>query len=228
MDKVPKSQQQIITYALNSFKQIGELTARYNLEPVDTTWHNFKKHFSNTYNNILKIKGKAFKNIPYLQTNKTISQLTEEFVQMHSEVLNGVNALKQVHNIFESQGLSQEPSLTSTNVSSIRQTQAINCTIQNDTNEVKELISNLQKQIYALQNNTKQFNSIQNNSNKVACQQITVQGQRKRFKTSKYCWSHGACAYSSENCRNKKDGHKDTATFANKMGGSVDFCHKSE
>ena len=39
--KLPKSQQQIITYELNIFKQIGEfytrLTTWYNLTPADTT-----------------------------------------------------------------------------------------------------------------------------------------------------------------------------------------------
>ena len=37
-----------------------------------------------------------------------------------------------------------------------------------------------------------------------------------------------ACAHSSENCRNKKDGHKYTVTFANKKRGSLDFYHKTE
>ena len=57
--------------------------------------------------------------------------------------------------------------------------------------------------------------------------QVTVQGRRKQFNTSKYCWSHQACGHSSENYRSKKNGHKDTAIFANKIEGSLDVCHKS-
>ena len=47
---------------------------------------------------------------------------------------------------------------------------------------------------------------------------------RKRRNTSKYCWSHGACAHSSADCNNKKRGHQNDATFNNKMGGSTRFC----
>ena len=78
--------------------------------------------FTNMYNNILNMKGETIKNTPYLQTNKAISQLMEEFAQMRNEVLNSVNSLTQVHNIFELQDLPQEPSLTSMNISSITQT----------------------------------------------------------------------------------------------------------
>ena len=151
-------------------------TTWYNLAPTDTTWHNFKAHITNRYNNILKVKGKTIKNTPYLQTNKAISQLAEEFAQMRNQALNSVNALTQVHSIIESQDLPQESSLTSTNISSVTQTQAINSIIENDTNEVKEMILNFQKQINALQNNTKQNDLKQNNMNKVTLQQVTVQG----------------------------------------------------
>ena len=97
------------------------MTTWYNT-PEDTTWQNFKTHFTNVCNNILIVKGKTIKNTPYLQTSKAISQFTEEFTQMRNEVLSSVNVLTHVHNIFESQDLPQEPSLTSTNVSSVTQT----------------------------------------------------------------------------------------------------------
>ena len=60
------------------------------------------------------------------------------------------------------------------------QTQAINRIIQNDTNELKEMIMNSQKQINALQNNAKQSNSEQNNSNKVTLPQVAIQGKDKQ------------------------------------------------
>jgi hypothetical protein len=39
-----------------------------------------------------------------------------------------------------------------------------------------------------------------------------------------YCWTHGACAHFGNSCRNKADGHQDTATFQNKMSGSTASC----
>ena len=41
---------------------------------------------------------------------------------------------------------------------------------------------------------------------------------RPRRNTSSYCWSHGACAHKGADCRIKRPGHKDEATFSNKMG----------
>ena len=49
-------------------------------------------------------------------------------------------------------------------------------------------------------------------------------GYCKRKNIFKYCWTHGACAHSSRECSNKKAGHKNEATFSNKLGGSTRFC----
>ena len=37
----------------------------------------------------------------------------------------------------------------------------------------------------------------------------------------KYCHTHGACNHDSPDCRSKAEGHKDEATFQNRMGGST-------
>ena len=49
-----------------------------------------------------------------------------------------------------------------------------------------------------------------------------VRGQRRNI--SKYCWTHGACAHSSSDCRDRADGHVETASFANKNNGSTRDC----
>lgn len=52
-------------------------------------------------------------------------------------------------------------------------------------------------------------------------------GYCHQVKTTKYCWTHGACAHTSRACRAKAEGHQDTATFTNKMSGSTQFCHRT-
>ena len=42
--------------------------------------------------------------------------------------------------------------------------------------------------------------------------------------TRLYCWSHGACAHSSNVCNTQQPGHQLTATFTNMMGGSTANC----
>ena len=45
-----------------------------------------------------------------------------------------------------------------------------------------------------------------------------------RNYTSKYCWTHGGCGHESQTCEAKATGHKDEATFSNRMGGSNAYC----
>jgi len=47
----------------------------------------------------------------------------------------------------------------------------------------------------------------------------------KRRKTSCYCWTHGAGNHGSADCKTPARGHRDEATFHNKLGGSKRFCH---
>ena len=46
----------------------------------------------------------------------------------------------------------------------------------------------------------------------------------KRRTIDKYFWTHGACAHNSNNCTHPALGHKNEATFENKLGGSKAFC----
>lgn len=39
-----------------------------------------------------------------------------------------------------------------------------------------------------------------------------------------YCWSHGACAHTSTDCRNPLPGHQPTATFTDMQGGNTNNC----
>jgi hypothetical protein len=36
-----------------------------------------------------------------------------------------------------------------------------------------------------------------------------------------YCWSHGLCKHNSVHCRDKNDGHQDSATLENPLGGAT-------
>ena len=41
-----------------------------------------------------------------------------------------------------------------------------------------------------------------------------------RDQPNRYCWSHGFCYHPGTKCKNKKEGHQDTATITSIMGGS--------
>ena len=83
--------------------------------------------------------------------------------------------------------------------------------------ELIKAIQGLQKEVKILKSNKKNDsdNSNNNNSNK-------KKRRKPRLDTSKYCWSCGAWNHISADCKNKKSGHKDEATFKNRMGGSTE------
>ena len=88
----------------------------------------------------------------------------------------------------------------------------------NTANIVQEVIKGVQQ---VMQQQLQQNNHSTNNSASNATR------NRVRTKIDKYCWTHGACAHSSTECRNCKAGHKDAATFSNMMGGCMDFVNSS-
>ena len=52
----------------------------------------------------------------------------------------------------------------------------------------------------------------------------TNTGKKKENKNRKCCWSHGSCFHAGKQCTARKEGHKEEATFNNKMGGSAKNC----
>jgi len=80
--------------------------------------------------------------------------------------------------------------------------------------------------IQSLQNQISSLCVINGNGNESTRAPNNRQRQpyRPRRNTSKYCWSHGACAHDSSECPAKKSGHIDSPTFENKRGGSTAYC----
>ena len=76
-----------------------------------------------------------------------------------------------------------------------------------------------QMQFDHMQKMMEQMTNMTNNTN-------NNNGKKKRT-TNKYCWTHGACAHSSKDCRSKADGHQDEATFQNRMGGSTQWMRRT-
>ena len=50
---------------------------------------------------------------------------------------------------------------------------------------------------------------------------------RIRRNISKYCWTHGACSHWGKDCRNKKPGHSDDATFNDRKGDSTAYIRSN-
>ena len=62
-----------------------------------------------------------------------------------------------------------------------------------------------------------------------SCFEVTKRtGGPRNSRLKHYCWSHGKCNHQSKDCKNKKEGHQDEATLADKKGGSTKNCGNRE
>ena len=88
----------------------------------------------------------------------------------------------------------------------------------------------MMKTIQAMQKEIKALKEAKQKSSKSNAKDKTP-GKRSyttRDNTSEYCHTHGACAHPGKFCKRKQPGHKDEATFVDKMGGSTSFCQPCE
>lgn len=91
----------------------------------------------------------------------------------------------------------------------------------------------LMKMLKEIRNDRKHFKK-QNSTNKRRPSEgpnTTSDNNRRKKKKcrtniAKYCWSCGAWNHHSKDCRFKNDGHKDNATFDNKMNGRTYHCQE--
>ena len=71
-------------------------------------------------------------------------------------------------------------------------------------------------------NNNRNRNSSQRNRS--TNYQGAQDKKKPRYDVSKYCWSCGGTNHPSKHCKRRQPGHKEEATFKNKMSGSTEFC----
>ena len=207
---LPKSTAQLINFGLDVIRKTGEFEkylAKWNKKDSnDKTWDNFKKHFNEAYWELRQVRGPTIKNTPFHQAHSLVEKISDDFNKMRAEVLHTITT--STPTVPTNPTLSEMSTITNNNFS------ANNMSNATDTN-LHQLIAQLQQQIEHLQQNSN------------ATSATTQRKPNRRKNVSKYCWTHGACAHSSEECTNRKPGHVPTATFENKQGGSLYYCPRN-
>jgi len=69
-------------------------------------------------------------------------------------------------------------------------------------------------------NNDRDRSDSTNNNNGT----VYREGDYERADVTKYCWTHGACGHTGDQCTRRRSGHQVKATFKDKKGGSTRFC----
>ena len=186
---------------------------------VDKTWLNFKTHFDNAYQYLLNLRGKTMCDSAFQQQINIVTENILAAVETRQET-NMTEILKVVDDAKSTilKAMSVTPSLqseqddvqsdlTPPTVTDMTITPSANATTQ-DAIQLKmlEILERIDKKL--------------DDPSRIP----SKKKQRVRRILDFYCWTHGAGNHKSCDCRNKKPGHQNNATFENRMGGSKAYC----
>ena len=192
----PYSSSQLVTFALQIIKNTGDF------EDSQKKWHT-KAQIDKTWVNF-KIHFDAEH-----QALRKVRGITMRSTAFHSAAM-ATEIIAELQNVKETMHVALM--VREQEQENIPPTNHANYAGQdNQQSEVLAFLKKLQEEVTAL----KISNANNRNNN-----------NRKRKKTDKYCWTHGACAHDSKDCKAsyRKEGHIESATFSNKQGGSTRFC----
>ena len=202
---LPRTDEMLINNGLDIVQKTGDfevgLMAWFRADVVDRTWVNFKKHFTNVHHDLKKARGETMRQTSFQAHNAT-QEITDSISDLRTELRTSISALAA--NTPMPYNHSPTASMSSLSPSANSAT----------TNDLLQIILQLQNQILA----SKQTPNVSTNPPKRSF---------VRNHTDKYCWSHGACGHEGAQCKNKKQGHRDDATFSNKLGGSTFLCDQA-
>ena len=107
--------------------------------------------------------------------------------------------------------------------------QSVNATTTNVNQEILQLLRTIQQQMTNGQgvnggNGTNGGTGANGSGRRGRNRRTPDNASFNRRVRDKYCWTHGGCNHCSSKCSRKAPGHRDEATFDNRMGGSNAFC----
>ena len=228
------TERQLVNLGEKLIRNMGDferaLETWLDLPIVDCTWVAFKAHFEDAQTRLKRVRGPTMRSTSFQQAANAITAEVMNQVKgtMENERHEMFNKIEETENkilnaVTASSSPPPAPQPTNDN-SPIHQT--INMTTNDVTIKILELLKELQQDMKEHKKrppprtNYKRNGNNDNNGNK------KKKGNR-RTDISIYCWSCGAWNHTSRRCRRKKEGHKDEATFDNKMGGSTLYCQES-
>jgi hypothetical protein len=209
---LPKSPAQVVNFGIGIVRRTNDfemaLTEWFQRPIGQQIWADFKTHFTTAHNRLKRIRGPTMSNTPFQQANQ-LAAINTNLENVQTSVLASIQDLVDRQATTEQFLQSYEPAPAP--APSASTTATMNATVNA---EILTLLQQMQTQMANMQVN--QNNNGGNNG--------TGPRNRRRTITNKYCWSHGGCNHTSAQCRNKKQGHQDAATFTNRMEGSNDYC----
>ena len=173
------------------------------------TWDLFKTHFRDAQTELKEIRGPTMQQAGFHHANMLASQLRVDLGNQQTEMLAMVQDL--VADVQE-----QDP------VQAPIQQPAANAAIATVQEQMLQILQDMRA---AQQNANNAGQGNQNGGGRARVNRRTPDNASfNRRDTSQYCHTHGASNHTSRDCNKKAPGHRNTATLANRMGGSNAFC----
>ena len=193
------------------------------------TFSNFRKDIRQEYLDLQDVGGLTINNSIVNQTNM-IQELKDHQVLMSNNMKEEFNA--NLMHTFRALNLISDNSddvnyqMDKENVPQNKTQNDLMCAMKSHSDPA---IDQLIQQVSFMQNAMQAFMS----DNKQGRASDTNKGKNSRTDTinpktgqawKRYCWTCGCCTHWGKNCPNTKSGHKDEATFKNRMNGSNENC----
>ena len=244
----PYSEPQLVSFGVEILRNTHDfqdgIKSWNRLPPLNRNWATFITHFETEYQELLELRGPSMQNSTLHSANSIVERVKASVEQsVESSVAkaltrHGANALYQntsyntatpktsnlppaLHNLPP--GFTVQEITPASNPPSVAFSSFSSNTSNSQSDMQKFMTMFMDKMDDRMKQQEKALKDITNQSNRNGGGGGGG-GYRKRRNTSKYCWSHGACAHSSADCNHKKRGHKNDAIFSNKMSGSTRFC----
>ena len=219
---IPYTDEQIMEFGLTlvrNTRDFEKAIGEWNAVP-NKTWDLFKTHFRDAQAELKDIRGPTMQQAGYHHANMLASQLRVDLNNQQTQML----AMMQDFVIPEPPAYEAPPEEAHVQ-------QAANATIGTDVQLQMLQILQAMQAAQAAGNQQQQNRGGNQNGGRNQGGGRTRVNQRtpdnasfNRVNTSTYCHTHGACNHTSAECNRKAPGHRNTATFTNRMGGSNAFC----
>ena len=209
MTRHDKTDRQLVGLAYLIFNKTRAYTDAlkvWNAKPEDIkTYMNMKIHMRAEYHALRQVGALTVADSSLNMMKQLTEQQNTLAQEMHTELNNTMQAnFLQAFNMIEKKSEETIPAPPSSSANAMQIPQ-----------EFMQLLTSLQAKVEALSNpgNTTPYSQTNTNINPVT---------KREYK--RYCWSCGCCPHWGRSCGKKKTGHKDDATFKNRMGGSNEKC----
>ena len=224
---MPCADNQILQKGLQLMRNANDfecaLTQWEDKANADKTWSNFKSHFHEHQLKLKSIRGPTMQQAGCHHANALASRVSQDIEEKLQE--RDQHMLAMLQNIPSLIDSSCSSSSSSNQDSDHHPTQAASSITSNQTQlAILQLLREIQLD---MRKSASGNNARGNNATRQRRQNQKTPDDRTtppRANTSHYCWTHGAWHHPSNKCRYKAQGHKDEATFENKMGGSCAYC----